>query len=199
MAMAVGQGSAFAFHGTLLKTTNPARPFLQASTVDDETKAPPRTGLAQKVLDFALTTPLWKYVLVPQARSTMAKTAESNGIPWQAAKQWIKEKMELPNISETDYHIPTYYQKEFHAYDEGNICWDAALEAEIASAAVGARNFPQFGSQGENAFRGAFDAALMEAGARVPDGGSILDMGCGSGMSTRRQARNFPKSGNSRD
>lgn len=195
MAMALGQGSAFAFHGALLKTTNPARTCLQASTINDEIKAPPRTGLAQKVLDFALTTPLWKYVLVPQARSTMVKTAESNGIPWQAAKQWIKENMELRNISEEDYQVPAYYQKEFHAYDEGNLCWDAALEAEIASAAVGARNFPQFGSHGENAFRGAFDAALMEAGARVPDGGSILDMGCGSGMSTRRQARNFPKAG----
>lgn len=40
------------------------------------TRAPPRTGLGQKILNFALESPLWKLVLVPQARETMVKTAE---------------------------------------------------------------------------------------------------------------------------
>jgi ubiquinone/menaquinone biosynthesis C-methylase UbiE len=69
------------------------------------------------------------------------------------------------------------------------------VEVEIASAAVGARNFPTFGSQGETAFRGAFDVALTQAGAMVPAGGMVLDMGCGTGMSTRRVGRNFPQAG----
>jgi ubiquinone/menaquinone biosynthesis C-methylase UbiE len=58
---------------------------------------------------------------------------------------------------------------------------------------VGARNFPQYGANGEDAFRGAFDSALSEAGAIVPGNGKILDLGCGTGMSTRRLARNFPQ------
>jgi hypothetical protein len=61
-------------------TTTPRfqRSILKAST-DTNTgsiRAPPRTGLAQKLLNVALKSPLWKYVLVPQARQTMVKTAE---------------------------------------------------------------------------------------------------------------------------
>ncbi|KAG7341844.1 methyltransferase domain containing protein [Nitzschia inconspicua] len=160
------------------------------------TRAPPRTGIAQKVLDMALGSPLWKYLLVPQARAKIVSTAEANQIPWTSAKEWISGEMQTeitadPPLSTTT--IPAYYQQSFHAYDKGNLSWEAALEVEIASCAVGARNFPQFGSNGEEAFRGAFDSALIEAGAVVPKAGRILDMGCGTGMSTRRLASNFPQ------
>jgi len=165
------------------------RSELRVST--DTTRAPPRTGFAQKVLDFALASPIWKHLLVPQARNTMVKTAESNGIPWQSAKEWIKSNTVITNIQ--DCNVPDYYRREFHAYDDGNLCWEAAWEVEIASCSVGARNFPQYGCRGEDAFRGAFDSALEEAGAVVPAKGKILDMGCGTGMSTRRLARNFPQ------
>ena len=60
-------------------------------------------------------------------------------------------------------------------------------------AAVGARNFPAYGSEGEEAFRGAFDEALASLGASVPDGGAVVDLGCGTGISTRRIAANFPR------
>jgi ubiquinone/menaquinone biosynthesis C-methylase UbiE len=156
-----------------------------------ETKAPPRSGLAQTLLNFALASPLWKYVLVPQARATMEKTAEANGIPWKTAKDWLETNSQLPPIPE--YSVPEYYKKAFHAYDEGNLSWDAALEVEIASCSVGARNFPQYQSKGEDAFRGAFESALEQAGSIVPKNSKMLDMGCGTGMSTRRLSKNFPQ------
>lgn len=90
-------------------------------------------------------------------------------------------------------NIPEYYRQAFHAYDDGNLSWEAAYEVEIASCAVGARNFPQYGSDGESAFRGAFDSALVEAGAIVPIEGTVVDLGCGTGMSTRRLATNHPQ------
>lgn len=158
-----------------------------------DTKAPPRAGLAQKVLDVALASPIWKFVLVPQARSTMVKTAEANGIPWKAARKWLEENAKCEPIEVSDYVVPSYYKRAFHAYDDGNLSWDAALEVEIASCSVGARNFPQYGARGEEAFRGAFESALEQAGATVPTGAMVLDMGCGTGMSTRRIARNFPQ------
>jgi SAM-dependent methyltransferase len=46
---------------------------------------------------------------------------------------------------------------------------------------------------GELAFRGAFDEALVSMGARVPDGGLVVDLGCASGISTRRIATNWPE------
>ena len=120
--------------------------------------------------------------------------------------------------------MPEYYREPFHAYESGNLCWEAALEGEIASrdscpfqpasrpsdlvptwpsdgptwrsnplpGAVGARNFPEAGADGELAFRGAFDEALASLGAAVPAGGAVVDLGCGSGISTRRLAANWP-------
>ena len=126
----------------------------------------------------------------------MVKTAESNGVPWRDALGWIKEQgpwaLETAR-EEADVPVPDYYMQPFHAYEEGNLCWDAAWEGEIASRAVGARNFPAYGADGEEAFRGAFDEALLSIGASCPDGGSIVDFGCGSGVSTRRLAANFPQ------
>lgn len=176
----------------------PIVPFSSSTRLFDaasNSRAPPRTGLAQTLLDFALASPLWKYLLVPQARATMVKTAESNGIPWVNAKNWLENTYEKTIIDEDDYYkiVPDYYRRAFHAYEEGNLSWDAALEVEIASCSVGARNFPQYGNKGEDAFRGAFDSALEQAGAVVKSDGIILDMGCGTGMSTRRLARNFPQ------
>ncbi|CAJ1954522.1 unnamed protein product [Cylindrotheca closterium] len=165
---------------------------LKASPTDTtSTRAPPRTGLAQTFLNYALNSPLWKQVLVPQARQNIVKTAESNGIPWNESKEWIKNNAEMKEIP--PFTVPEYYKNAFHAYEEGNLSWDAAWEVEIASCSVGARNFPQYGANGEDAFRGAFDSALNEASATVPDDGKILDLGCGTGMSTRRLARNFPQ------
>ena len=40
------------------------------------TRAPPRTGFAQTLLNYALNSPLWKQVLVPQARQKIVTTAE---------------------------------------------------------------------------------------------------------------------------
>ena len=93
-------------------------------------RAQPRTGLAQNLLNFALSSPLWRYVLVPQARANIVKTAESNGVRWNEASEWIKlqgpwegqDKMITPDV--VDY--PDYYLKPFHAYEEGNLNWDAA-------------------------------------------------------------------------
>ena len=89
--------------------------------------------------------------------------------------------------------MPAYYRQPFHAYEPGNLCWEAAWEAEVAGRAVGARNYPAFGADGEEAFRGAFDDALVAAGARAPGPGeTILDLGCATGHGTRRLAAKFP-------
>lgn len=172
-----------------------------STTGNSSSRAPPRTGLAQTLLNWALESPLWKLILVPQARANIVETAEANKIPWTAAKEWIQSQIPITEL-EKELHdmssIPPYYQKPFHAYETGNLSWEAAFEVEIASAAVGARNFPEYGSKGEDAFRGSFESALIEAGANVPTnkGGAtikIVDFGCGTGMSTRRLAKNFPQ------
>lgn len=161
-------------------------------------RSAPRTGILQSLLNLALDSPFWKYVLVPQARKKMEDTAAQNGIPWKECRAWIESQHGPWNekgkvILHNDQDIPDYYRRAFHAYENGNLCWEAALEVEIASAAVGARNFPAYGRQGEDAFRKSFHAALLESGATCPNGGVMVDLGCGTGMSTRRLGKNFPQ------
>ena len=145
------------------------------------------------MLNAALASPLYKAVLVPQAKATMVRTAEQNGVPWTDALAWVEARgpWVLPEL-DPDVAVPEYYREPFHAYESGNLCWEAAFEGEIASRAVGARNFPAAGADGELAFRGAFDDALGEPGAAVPRGGAVIDFGCASGISTRRIAANWP-------
>lgn len=156
--------------------------------------------MAQQLLNWALESPLYTLLLVPQARRTMVQTAEANGIRWEAALGWIKSQATWDDdllcqmSGDANYlqTIPTYYSKPFHAYETGNLNWEAAFEQELASRAVGARNFPAYGEAGEEAFRGAFESALASLGATVPKDGLMVDFGCGTGTSTRRLAANFP-------
>ena len=173
------------------------------------------SGLSRWLINTVLASPLYKAVLVPQAKATMVKTAEKNGVPWTDALAWLESRgpWELPEAEQEGVAVPDYYREPFHAYESGNLCWEAALEGEIASresppfqpasrpspppssplpGAVGARNFPAEGADGELAFRGAFDEALASLGAAVPAGGAVVDLGCGSGISTRRLAANWP-------
>lgn len=100
--------------------------------------AKPRTGLAQQLLDMALASPIWTYVLVPQARASIVKTAEENNIPWVSAKEWLKNQDDAPwkDPRKSDEYekiqYPEYYKKSFHAYSDGNLSYDAAFEQELA-------------------------------------------------------------------
>ena len=161
----------------------------------------PRTGLAavgKSVVEAFIATPLYQALVVPQARATMVKTAEANGVPWTEAKEWIEgqgdwEMDEAALAAAEPVDVPEYYRRPFHAYDEGNLCWEAAWEQEVAGRAVGARNFPAYGSEGEDAFRGAFDDALDAMGAHCPPDATLVDFGCATGVSTRRLAERYPQ------
>ena len=126
----------------------------------------------------------------------MINTAKENGVPWADAVAWIRSAHKWELDEDVDVAVPAYYRQPFHAYEPGNLCWEAAWEAEVAGRAVGARNYPAFGADGEEAFRGAFDDALVAAGARAPAAGdAILDLGCSTGHGTRRLAAKFPDAG----
>ena len=170
---------------------------------------PPSPSLAQRALDWALASPLYGGVLVPQARRTMVKTAEANAIPWAKSLAWIKGHKawgaaELAAASDPDTVTPAYYCAPFHAYlPGGNLCWEAAWEQELAGQAVGQRNFPGAGPGGAaaEAFRSSFDDCLADLGADPFTAAArqlstaIVDLGCGTGTSTRRLAMRFPGGG----
>ena len=48
----------------------------------------------------------------------------------------LKTQLENPDIS-----YPDYYMRKFHAYESGNLSWQAAWELEPATAALAMRVF----------------------------------------------------------
>ena len=44
-------------------------------------------------------------------------------------------------LENKDIVYPDYYLKPFHAYDQGNLDWTAAFEAELATMSIGLRTF----------------------------------------------------------
>jgi ubiquinone/menaquinone biosynthesis C-methylase UbiE len=157
-------------------------------------------------LDFALKTPLWKKLLVPAARQKIVDTAEANGIPWRAYVRYLESDSLGPwnNLAPTQQQqadiqaiangVPDWYRGcSYHGYEKGHLCWDAAQEMEIAGAAVGARNLPRAGRDGERVWRNLFAQALRSGGALVARPGTVMvDFGCGTGLSTRMLAQSNP-------
>ena len=158
------------------------------------------SSFSSRIVEGVLSSPLY-YPIVGMAKRTMINTAGSIGLDWEDVRESLRRqnddwdviinavRAENPSVGEP----PEYFQKKFHGYSEGNLCLDSALEQEIASKAVGGRNFPGEGLNGENILRGRYDKQLRELGASLQEGDTIVDMGCGTGTSTRRLAALYPQ------
>ncbi len=123
-----------------------------------------------------------------QARQVIIKTAEKNGVLWRKNCQDLDRpevKNLLTEITNPKITYPDYYQQPFHAYDQGNLCWQAAFEAEPATKAMCLRVWPKEKidwQTAESRLRGGFHQILAEYGPS--DVHRILDIGCSVGIST---------------
>ncbi|MBD2004898.1 MULTISPECIES: class I SAM-dependent methyltransferase [Cyanophyceae] len=120
-----------------------------------------------------------------QARTMMIKRAERIGVPW--TKQ-VKELSQLDwgtgleKVQNPELVYPEYYVRSFHAYESGNLSWEAAWEVEVAAYAVHAGVWKDAGSQGDARLRQSFFDILTSQISTQPQ--DILDLGCSVGMST---------------
>lgn len=129
-----------------------------------------------------------------QARQVLIKTAEKNGIPWRKNYQELANSgvKELYNaISDPHLEYPDYYCVPFHAYDQGNLCWQAAFEAESATQSMGLRvwkNEPGLTWQtAQHRLRSSFHHVIEPYTINpIQD---ILDIGCSIGISTQQLYR----------
>ncbi len=120
-----------------------------------------------------------------QARNMMIKRAEKIGVPWRQRVEELRKHdwdSELAEVQNTQLTYPDYYVCSFHAYETGNLSWDAALEVEVAAYAVHARIWPGAGSQGDAKLRQSYHDIVKEQLPIQPR--DILDLGCSVGMST---------------
>ena len=127
-----------------------------------------------------------------QARQLIIRTAERNGIPWRQRRSELRKAAESLRIASATPGLipPDYYRVRFHAYEQGNLCWQAAAEAEQATDAMALRVWPEDGlspAQAQNRLRDAIHAAL-EPLLQGPLQ-RVLDLGCSVGVSTLALAR----------
>ncbi|AKG23800.1 class I SAM-dependent methyltransferase [Calothrix sp. 336/3] len=142
------------------------------------------------------TKPLYK-LMSYQARKVIIDTAEKNGVPWRKhytslAASGIQEKINESTNPSTTY--PDYYKVPFHAYSQGNLCWQAALEAPSATFAMALRvwkNEKMTWQTAHRRLRGTFHQVLATyIQEPIQD---ILDIGTGVGISTLALHRFYEK------
>ncbi|HIK44722.1 MAG TPA: methyltransferase domain-containing protein [Leptolyngbyaceae cyanobacterium M65_K2018_010] len=145
--------------------------------------------------------PLWNLAR-GQARAMMVKRAESIGVSWPERVQELRSRhgdLELSPLWQTDLEAlqnpeltyPGYYTTSFHAYDEGNLGWQPAMEVEVAALAVHTKLWPGAGAQGDARLRQSYHEVLAAQLPQAPE--AIVDLGCGVGMSTETLQALYPQ------
>ncbi|WP_017661081.1 class I SAM-dependent methyltransferase [Baaleninema simplex] len=142
-----------------------------------------------RLVNQLIQTPFLYRVMKQQARRVMIRTAERNGIPWRdrvAALETSDVKALADRLTNANVTYPDYYNVPFHAYDEGNLCWLAAFEAEPATYAMALRVTPKENLSPDVAYdrlrTSFYDIVDKHLCYPVRD---VLDVGCSIGMSTR--------------
>jgi ubiquinone/menaquinone biosynthesis C-methylase UbiE len=129
-----------------------------------------------------------------QARQMMIKRAERIGVPWRnevktlQARDW---KQDLAQVENPQITYPDYYLTSFHAYETGNLSWQAAFEVEVAARAVHAKIWQDAGAQGDAKLRQSYHDILSLQLPQPPQ--DILDVGCSVGLSTFALQEIYPQ------
>ncbi len=152
-----------------------------------------RTRLATKVVNGLLAVQPLANLAKKQARGLIIKRAEAIGVAWRQevkqlrardtnqdfAPQW---EAELADLQDATLAYPEYYLTSFHAYAEGNMGWNPAMEVEVAAYSVHAKIFSETGQAGDAQLRRSYHQILQEQLPQPPQ--SAVDIGCSVGMST---------------
>lgn len=142
-------------------------------------------GLATRLVNEILAIKPLANLAKHQARQMMIKRAEKIGVPWTKRVQELKTRdweTDLAQVQNPQVAYPDYYLKSFHAYEQGNLDWEAALEVEVAAIAVHAGIWKESGAKGDRLLRSSYHEILTREIPITPQ--TILDLGCSVGMST---------------
>jgi len=101
-----------------------------------------------------------------KAREMMIKRAEKIGVPWTKRVQELQQhnwQNHLEKVQNPTLVYPEYYVCSFHAYDEGNLGWQPALEVESAAHAVHATIWSKAPSiEGDAKLRQSYHKIIQE-------------------------------------
>jgi ubiquinone/menaquinone biosynthesis C-methylase UbiE len=142
-------------------------------------------GLASRLVNGVLSIKPLANLAKHQAREMMIKRAEKIGVHWREEAQALLARnweAELLSVQNPDLVYPKYYFTSFHAYEQGNMSWEAATEVEVAARAVHAGIWPEAGAEGDAKLRASYHEIIKSQIASSPQ--NIVDLGCSVGMST---------------
>ena len=131
-----------------------------------------------------------------QARTMMIERAEKIGVPWRENVRQLRSHdwdAEIAQVQNPQLTYPDYYVCSFHAYEKGNLSWDAALEVESAAYAVHATIWSGSNAdpKGDRMLRQSYHDVLKAQLPIQPQ--DILDLGCSVGMSTFALQETYPQ------
>ncbi len=164
----------------------------QPATPAPSPVAPPPNWVASRhplgwLIDRLLAIEPLRQLMFLQARQLIIRTAERRGIAWRARREELVRQAEplLASCSDPATAIPAYYRARFHAYNAGNLCWQAAGEAEQATDAMALRVWPGETLEPEQAQRRLRDAIFAAiAPSLTAPVRHALDIGCSVGVGT---------------
>lgn len=127
-------------------------------------------------------------------RKQIVEKSEKMGLPWTdfMDSQWenlpyLQEK--AAKLTDPTVTIPEYYYAPIHAYKDGNLCWESAMEEDLWSKLMIAPLY-------NNALDGdiIMRQKWLDITQRVikPNPTTATDLGCGTGLSMYMLDDKFP-------
>jgi ubiquinone/menaquinone biosynthesis C-methylase UbiE len=161
----------------------------------------PSSRLTIQLVNWVLSNKPLFHLAKQQARRMMKKRAASIGVDWTQEVALLRSRgssdefspewtAELAQIQNPPLTYPDYYLRPFHAYEQGNLSWEAAMEVEVAAYAVHARLWPDAGRESSSRLRQNYIAALKSHISSAPQ--AIADLGCSVGMTTFALQQAYP-------
>ncbi|MEG5160271.1 class I SAM-dependent methyltransferase [Microcoleus sp. AT3-A2] len=151
-------------------------------------------GLASRLVNGVLSIKPLANLAKHQAREMMITRAEKIGVHWRQEAQALLARnwdAELLSVQNPDLVYPKYYLTSFHAYEKGNMSWEAATEVEVAARTVHAGIWPEAGAEGDSKLRASYHEVIKSQIASSPQ--DIVDLGCSVGMSTFALGEVYPE------
>ena len=159
-------------------------------------------GLASRLINGILAIEPLYNLAKRRARSMMVKRAESIGVDWHEEVKQLRSRgselefdpaweEELKQIQNPNITYPEYYLQPFHAYETGNLSWQAATEVEVAAKAVHSKLWAEPSAASTMKLRDNFISAINDRLSAPPQ--KILDLGCSVGISTFSLQKAYPQ------
>lgn len=167
-------------------------------------RTPLKVQLAQALIETAFSIkPLYKIVSA-KAREGIVGQGAKMGVDWAQQVTLYERQREVlekhyASLLNVKVEMPQYYLQPFHAYEEGNLSWQCAMEVGSAALTVHSNIFTPnrqtLEIEGDDKLRTGFTRCVQEALDQDGRGFSptkILDCGCSTGLSTLKLAESFP-------